>query len=101
MGLLTGGVDTFETRTGEKYAVCVSFYELYQDRMYDLLGDQQSLIQKRKHLPLKRDVSSGRRFVSGLRKIYASTAKVPLATTPPPLAGGGPHTEGVGVQADM
>jgi hypothetical protein len=60
-------------RTGEKYAICLSFYELYQDRIYDLLDDQQSFIQKRKHLPLKRDVTSGRRFVSGLRKIYADT----------------------------
>jgi len=75
-------VDAYATRTGEKYAVCVSFYELYQDRIYDLLDDTQSLIQKRKHLPLKRDVSSGRRFVSGLRKIYADTAEVP--PQPPP-----------------
>ena len=73
------------TRTGEKYAVCVSFYELYQDRIYDLLDDNPSLIQKRKHLPLKRDVSSGRRFVSGLRKIYADTAEVRPPLSPPSL----------------
>jgi hypothetical protein len=65
------------TREGEKYAICISFFELYQDRIYDLFDDVTSLIQKRKHLPLKRDVSTGRRFVSGLRKIYADTAEVP------------------------
>ena len=69
-------------RSGEKYAICISFFELYQDRIYDLLDDQQSLIQKRKHLILKRDVSSGRRFVSGLRKIYAETAEVFLKPYP-------------------
>lgn len=61
---------------GEKYAICISFFELYQDRIYDLLDDQPSLVQKRKHLPLKRDVSSGRRFVSGLRKVYVETPEV-------------------------
>jgi hypothetical protein len=71
---------TNEVRAGEKYAICISFFELYQDRIYDLLDDTQSLIQKRKHLLLKRDVSSGRRFVSGLRKIYADTAEVPPQT---------------------
>jgi Kinesin motor domain len=70
-------VDVHTTRVGEKYAICISFYELYQDRIYDLLDDQQSFIQKRKHLLLKRDVSTGRRFVSGLRKIYVDTAEVP------------------------
>ena len=69
-------IEEYTTRSGEKYAICISFFELYQDRIYDLLDDQQSLIQKRKHLPLKRDVSSGRRFVSGLRKIYADTPEV-------------------------
>ena len=69
-------IDEYTTRTGEKYAICVSFFELYQDRIYDLLDDQQSLVQKRKHLILKRDVPSGRRFVSGLRKIYTQTAEV-------------------------
>jgi hypothetical protein len=69
-------VDLVATRTGEKYAICISFFEIYQDRIYDLLDEQQTLIQKRKHLPLKRDVSSGRRFVSGLRKIYADSAEV-------------------------
>jgi hypothetical protein len=69
--------DGYPTRSGEKYAICISFFELYQDRIYDLLDDQPSLIQKRRHLILKRDVSSGRRFVSGLRKIYADTAEVP------------------------
>ena len=76
----------YPTRAGVKYAICISFFELYQDRIYDLLDDSQSLIQKRKHLPLKRDVPSGRRYVSGLRKIYASTAEVcPLSpqTSPP------------------
>jgi hypothetical protein len=75
-------VDKYTTRTGEKYAVCISFYELYQDRIYDLLEDQQSLIQKRRHLLLKRDVSTGRRFVSGLRKIYVDTAEVPPSHKP-------------------
>jgi Kinesin motor domain len=69
--LITG----FELGDG-KYAVCISFFELYQDRIYDLLEDSPSLIQKRKHLPLKRDVHSGRRYVSGLRKIYADSAEV-------------------------
>lgn len=59
-----------------KYAVCLSFFELYQDRIYDLLDDTPTLIQKRKHLALKRDVHSGRRYVSGLRKIYADSAEV-------------------------
>lgn len=72
----------YQTRKGEKYAVCISFFELYQDRIYDLLDDSQSLIQKRKHLPLKRDVTSGRRFVSGLRKIYADTAEVSPSNHP-------------------
>ena len=72
----------YKTRKGEKYAVCISFFELYQDRIYDLLDDSQSIIQKRKHLPLKRDVTSGRRFVSGLRKIYAGTAEVSSMNQP-------------------
>jgi hypothetical protein len=75
-------VDGYTTRSGEKYAICISFFELYQDRIYDLLDEQQSLIQKRKHLILKRDVASGRRFVSGLRKIYADTAEVSLKPIP-------------------
>jgi len=58
---------------GEKYAICLSFYELYQDRIYDLLDDTPTLMQKRKHLQLKRDIPSGRRYVSQLRKIYVST----------------------------
>ena len=66
----------------EKYAICLSFCELYQDRIYDLLDDHQSFIQKRKNLPLKRDVTSGRRFVSGLRKIYADTIEVPSPPWP-------------------
>ena len=74
-------IDEYATRPCEKYAICISFFELYQDRIYDLLDDQQSLIQKRKHLILKRDVSSGRRFVSGLRKIYADTAEVSPKST--------------------
>jgi hypothetical protein len=64
------------TRTGEKYAICISFFELYQDRIYDLLDDHTSLLQKRRHLALKRDVSTGRRYVSGLRKIYADNLDV-------------------------
>jgi hypothetical protein len=72
-----------EFQLGEgKYAICLSFFELYQDRIYDLLDDTPTLIQKRKHLPLKRDVHSGRRYVSGLRKIYADSAEVLLS---PPL----------------
>jgi len=58
---------------GQKYAICISFYELYQDRIYDLLDDTPTLMQKRKHLQLKRDIPSGRRYVSQLRKIYVST----------------------------
>ena len=73
----------FPLREG-KYAVCLSFFELYQDRIYDLLDDTPTLIQKRKHLPLKRDVQTGRRYVSGLRRIIADSAEV----FPPPH----PHT---------
>ena len=69
--------EAISPRPAEKYAICLSFCELYQDRIYDLLDDHQSFIQKRKNLPLKRDVTSGRRFVSGLRKIYADTIEVP------------------------
>jgi hypothetical protein len=68
----------YSIRAGEKYAVCISFFELYQDRIYDLLDDHTSLVQKRKHLPLKRDVTTGRRFVSNLRKIYAENLDVVL-----------------------
>jgi hypothetical protein len=80
-------IDGYTTRSGEKYAICISFFELYQDRIYDLLDDQQSFIQKRKHLILKRDVASGRRFVSGLRKIYADTGEVSPNHTPTYLLG--------------
>ena len=72
--------EAISPRPAEKYAICLSFCELYQDRIYDLLDDHQSFIQKRKNLPLKRDVTSGRRFVSGLRKIYADTIEVPPPT---------------------
>ena len=80
---IEGEREAISSRAGEMYAICLSFCELYQDRIYDLLDDHQSFIQKRKNLPLKRDVASGRRFVSGLRKIYADTIEVPTSPIVP------------------
>ncbi|KAF2147824.1 P-loop containing nucleoside triphosphate hydrolase protein [Myriangium duriaei CBS 260.36] len=67
--------------TSSQYAVVISMYEVYNDRIFDLLisSSSKSAIQKRRGLLFKStELSPDRKVVAGLRKIICSSLEEAL-----------------------
>lgn len=65
-----------EVDAGFEYGIWVSFAEIYNEKVYDLLESPSKKQTKRPSLPLKYEYRSGYKYVAGLKNVRVKTAKV-------------------------
>jgi hypothetical protein len=65
---------------GFEYGIWVSFAEIYNEKVYDLLESPSKKQTKRPSLPLKYEYRSGYKYVAGLKNVRVKTAKVYIYT---------------------
>ena len=73
-----------ESREAEyKYTVKVSYMEIYNERMFDLLRDARSNIDE--HLVIVEDKKGGNGVhVKGLKTVPVRSLQIPMSIRPPP-----------------
>ncbi|SAL95816.1 hypothetical protein [Absidia glauca] len=64
-----------EVDAGFEYGIWVSFAEIYNEKVYDLLESPSKKQTKRPSLPLKYEYRSGYKYVAGLKNVRVKTAK--------------------------